>query len=202
MTMRNDSRLEFIYIIFFIFSPDAFSIFFWIFRRLRSSLTNRTYCFWTMTRSDSVCIVIKHNRANIAFQLSNTMVNKWFPCRANYYLCFSKSPIQSYSLLAGVYFNTVVRVAEQNRWHGRRPLVDAIMSTCLLLKYSAYWPIYALNTNYIDFTIWSLNTYGITPPQAIRTMPISRELQLARQKSLRRCVPLVHAVVWIYLVWT
>ena len=29
-------------------------------------------------------------------------------------------------------------------------------------------------------------TYEITPPQAIRTMPKSRELQLARQKSLHR----------------
>ena len=31
-------------------------------------------------------------------------------------------------------------------------------------------------------------------------MPIHRELQLARQKSLLRCVPLVHAGMWISLV--
>ena len=32
------------------------------------------------------------------------------------------------------------------------------------------------------------------PPQAIRTMPTSRELQVARQNSLQRCDSLVHAV--------
>ena len=36
--------------------------------------------------------------------------------------------------------------------------------------------------------------YKIMPPQAIRTMPTSRELQVARQNSLQRCDSLVHAV--------
>ena len=62
--------------------------------------------------------------------------------------------------------------------------------------------MYGLNTIYIDFTMGSLNPYEITPPQAIRAMPISRELQLARQKPLHRCAPLVHAVIWIYFVLT
>ena len=44
-----------------------------------------------------------------------------------------------------------------------------------------------------------LNPYEITPPQSIRTKPISRELQLARQKPLHRCAPLVHAVLSISL---
>lgn len=36
----------------------------------------------------------------------------------------------------------------------------------------------------------------------MQTMHISRELQFARINSLRRCVPLSHAVMWIYLVST
>ena len=43
------------------------------------------------------------------------------------------------------------------------------------------------------------NPYEITPPRKIRTMPISRKLQLTRQKTFHRYVPLVHAVMWIYV---
>ena len=138
---------------------------------------------------------------NVAFQLSKAKVQKWLPCRVNYSLGFSKSSIHR-STLAGVSFNSLVRLAERDKWHGRLPLVDAIISICLVSKYSAYWPIYGLNTNDIDFTIGSLNPYEITPPQAIRTMTISRELQLAPENSLHRCAPLVHAVISISFVLT
>ena len=40
--------------------------------------------------------------------------------------------------LAGVSFNSLVRLAERKICHGRLPLVDAIMSTCLVSVYSAY----------------------------------------------------------------
>ena len=42
--------------------------------------------------------------------------------------------------------------------------------------------------------------YEITPPEVIRAIPKSHELQLARQNYLHRCVHLVHAAKWRYLV--
>ena len=74
------------------------------------------------------------------------------------------------------------------------------MSTRLVSNNSAYWPIYSLNTNCIDFTVGIKIPYEITPPQVIRPMPISHELQLARGKYFHRCVPLVDAVMWIHLL--
>ena len=70
----------------------------------------------------------------------------------------------------------LVHLAEQNKRHGRLPLVDAIMSTRLASNYSTYWPIYGLRKNCMDFTIHRLNPYATTPPQAIRTIPISHQL--------------------------
>ena len=124
------------------------------------------------------------------FQLSKTKVQKWFPWRLNYSLGFSKSPIHCSSTLAGVSYSSLARLAELNKCDGRLALAGAIMSTRLVLKYSAYWPIYGLNTKYIYFTIGSLNPYEITPPQAIRTMAISRELQFARQHLCTDVFPL------------
>ena len=43
-------------------------------------------------------------------------------------------------------YNTLVRLAEQTKWHGPLPLVHAIMSTRLVSNNSAYWPIFGLNT--------------------------------------------------------
>ena len=101
--------------------------------------------------------------------------------------------------MAGVSYNTLARLAEQNKWHGPLALVRAIMSTRLVSNNSAYSPMYGLNTNDIDFNVGMRNPYEITPPQVIRIMPISHDLQLARRKSFHRCVPLVHAAMWIHL---
>ena len=100
------------------------------------------------------------------------------------------------STLAG----TLVRLAEQNKWHGPLPLVHAIMSTRLVSNNYAQWPIYGLDTNCMDFNVGIQNPYEITPPQVVRIMPISHELQLARRKSFHQCVSLVHAVMWTHLV--
>ena len=60
--------------------------------------------------------------------------------------------------------------------------------------------MYGPNTIYVDFNIGTLSAYEITPPQAIRTMPVSRELQLVRPQSLHQRASLVHAVISISLV--
>ena len=75
---------------------------------------------------------------NVAINSENPInVRNWFPCRVNYSLWFSKSPIHCSGTLAGVYFNSLARLAEQKKCHGRLPLVGAIMSTCLVVsKYS------------------------------------------------------------------
>ena len=80
----------------------------------------------------------------------------------------------------------LVHLAEQNKRHGRLPLVDAIMSTRLASNYSTYWPIYGLKSNCIDSTIDRPNPYAITPPQVIRTTPISPTT--ARQHQLHQDV--------------
>ena len=62
--------------------------------------------------------------------LSNTQKPRWenrFPCRVNYYLGFSKSPIPCSSTLAGASFNSLVRLVEQNKCHGLFPL---LMQSC------------------------------------------------------------------------
>ena len=52
----------------------------------------------------------------------------------------------------------------------------------------------------MDFTIDLLNPYATTPPQVIRAIPISHELQLARQNQLHHwCVPFVDGVTRICL---
>ena len=71
------------------------------------------------------------------------------------------------------------------------------MSTRLVSNYSTYWPIYGLKKNCMDFTIDRLNPYATTPPQVIRTLPTSHELQLARQNQLHRCAPFVDAVTHV-----
>ena len=50
----------------------------------------------------------------------------------------------------------------------------------------------------MDFTTDRLNPYATTPPQVMRTIRLSRELQLVHQNQLHRCVPLVHAIKWIF----
>ena len=76
-------------------------------------------------------------------------------------------------------------------------------------NYSTYWPIYGLPGIYCLHTKLyeyiskgNINPYATTPPQVIRTMSISRELQLARQKTLFSdvCVPLVHGGMWMSLL--
>ena len=74
------------------------------------------------------------------------------------------------------------------------------MSTRLASNYSTYWPIYGLKKSCTDFTIDRLDPYATTPPQVIRTVPISHQLQLAHQNQLHRCVPFVDAVTWICFV--
>ena len=110
---------------------------------------------------------------------------------------FPKSSIHCSSILAGVSHDTLVRLAKQSKWHWPLALVDAIVPTRLVSNSSAYWPIYGMNANYIDFKV-GINPYEITPRQVIRIMPISYELQLVRRKYFDPCVPLVNAVMWIH----
>ena len=53
----------------------------------------------------------------------------------------------------------------------------------------------------MDFNAGIRNPDEITPPQVIRILPISHELQLARRKYFHRCITPVHAVMWIHLVF-
>ena len=170
-----------------------FPIFFCFLRPLRSSLTN---AFFFSNEDEQWLGLYCHEAQACQMSLSNSQnqVQKWSPSRANYSRGCSKSPIRCSSALAGVSFNSLVRLTERNKCHGRLPLVDAIMSTCLVSKYSAYWPIDGLNTNHVHITIGRLNPYEITPPQAIRTMPTSRELPTRTPKSLHWCAPLVPCV--------
>ena len=46
------------------------------------------------------------------------------------------------------------------------------------------------------------NPDATTPPQVIGTVPVSRELRLARQNQLHRCITLADAVTWICLVFS
>ena len=50
------------------------------------------------------------------------------------------------------FFNSLVRLTEQNKCHGRLSLVDAIMSTSLVSKYSAYWLIPGIQAEYTNYT--------------------------------------------------
>ena len=104
--------------------------------------------------------------------------------------------------MGGVSLKNLVHLAEQNKRHGRLPLVDAIMSIRLASNYSPHWPIYGLKNNCTDFTIDRLNPYATTPPQAIRAIPIPHQLRLARQNQLHRCVPFVEAATWVcFVLW-
>ena len=136
--MRHDNAKR----IFFFFSCSRCLLPFFLDFSATWILPDEHNICWKKKRptSDWVCIAIKENRAKCCFPPLKTKVKKWFPCRANYSLGFSKSPIHCCSTLAGASFNSLVRLAEQNKCHGRLPLVDAIMSTCLVSKYSAYWP--------------------------------------------------------------
>ena len=55
----------------------------------------------------------------------------------------------------------------------------------------------------MDFPIDRLYPYATTPPDVIRTVPISHQLQPARQNQLHRCVPFVAVVSWIicFVLW-
>ena len=69
---------------------------------------------------------------------------------------------------------------------GVTDVFPSLMRSCqdfLASNYSTYWPIYGLNNNWMDFTIDRLNRYATTPPQVIRTIPISHQLHLARQNQ-------------------
>ena len=116
-----------------------FPIFFCFLRPLRSSLTN---AFFFSNEDEQWLGLYCHEAQACQMSLSNSQnqVQKWSPSRANYSRGCSKSPIRCSSALAGVSFNSLVRLTERNKCHGRLPLVDAIMSTCLVSKYSAYWP--------------------------------------------------------------
>ena len=63
-------------------SPDAFCHFFWIFRRLRSSLMNAIYIFSEKTSSDWVCIFMKHNRAKCRFPILKNQGEKMIPVQS------------------------------------------------------------------------------------------------------------------------
>ena len=89
-----------------------------------------------------------------------------------------------------------------NKCHGRLPVVDAIMSRRLASMFSTYWPIYGLKKECIDFTMDRLNPDATTPPQVVRTIPISHQLQLAPQNQLHQCAPFVDAFAWIcFVLW-
>ena len=84
------------------------------------------------------------------------------------------------------------------RGHGRLPLVDAIISRRLAIVDVCY----CLNKSCMVVINDRLNPYAATPPQVIRTMPLSHLLQLARQKQIRRHVLFVAAVAWIcFVLW-
>ena len=84
---------------------------------------------------------MKHNPAKFRFTTRN-------PWRAKYFLGIPKTSTNCSSTLAGVSYNTLVRLAEQNKWHGPLPLVHAIMPTRLVSNNSAYWPIYEVCPEY------------------------------------------------------
>ena len=81
-------------------------------------------------------------------------------------------------------------------------LVDAIMSTRLASNYSTYGTMYGLKKNRMDFARDpQISTrYAARYPQVIRSIPISHQLQLARQSQLHQCVPFVDVVTWICFV--
>ena len=85
-------------------------------------------------------------------------------------------------------YNSLVRLAERSKSHGSLPLADVITSTRLSSNHSTYWPIDALKKNRRDFTTDPSGLYATTPPQVIRTTPVSHELHLARQNQLHRWV--------------
>ena len=74
------------------------------------------------------------------------------------------------------------------------------MSRRLASNYSTYWPICGLKKICMDFTEDRLNPYATTPPQVIRTLPISRQQRLVPQNQLHRCVPFVDVITWTCFV--
>ena len=101
---------------------------------------------------------------------------------------FPKSSIHCSSTLGGVLKTGLYSSQTKTRVTDVFPLLvrDAIMSTRLASNYSTYWPIYGLKSNCIDSTIDRPNPYAITPPQVIRTTPISPTT--ARQHQLHQDV--------------
>lgn len=122
---------------------------------------------------------------------SNSRESKYLVPGSFFTVGFQKSSVHCFSTSAGISCNSLVQLAEHNKCHRHLPLVDTIMLTRLASSYSTYWPIYDLNNNFLDFTISRYNPYryATTPPQVIRTIGMSRELQLqlARRNQLRRC---------------
>ena len=74
---------------------------------------------------------------------------KMIPVKSIFFPRVPKSSIHWSSTLEGVSYNTLVLLAEQNKWHGPLALGHAIMSTRPVSNNSAYWPIYGRDTNYI-----------------------------------------------------
>ena len=138
MAMRNDSLLVFFYFIWFSFSRCILPFFSEFFDDFDLPWRTQYMCFFFKARSDCVCVVVKHNRAKCRLLTLKNQCSKMIPVQRNYFLGFSKRPIHCSRILAGVSFSSLVRLAEQKKCYGRLPLVDAIMSTCLVSKYSAY----------------------------------------------------------------
>ena len=63
---------------------------------------------------------------NVAFQLSKTKVQKWFPCRVSYSLGFSNNPIHCSSTLTGVSFDSLVRLAPYSCEHVNMSSVETL----------------------------------------------------------------------------
>ena len=137
--MRNDSLLVFFILLYFLLQMH-FAIFSGFFGDFDPPWWTQYTFFRKRPAVIGFVFLWSTTVPNVAFQFSKTKVKKWFPCRVNYFLGFSKSPIHCSSSLAGVSLS-LVRLAEQNKCNGRVPLVDAIMS-CLVSKYSAYWHIW------------------------------------------------------------
>ena len=140
----------------------------WYFRQLWPSLLREIF-FFPKTRPVSRTFVrtvwLRTTLPNFVFQLKSNFLKqakKIIPVRSiNSSLSFPKSSIHCSSVLAGVSYNGLVRLAELKKCHGRLPLIDVTMSTRVRVVSSCLWSI----------------------PSPRITIPISRELQLAPQKS-------------------
>ena len=143
--------------------------------------------------SSFVRIVMKHNRTKFRSAIRKTRVQNDFAVErklsGNYSLGLRKSSIHWSSTIAGVSYNTLLRLAEQHKWHGPLPLVHAIMSTRLVSNISACWPIYGLNTNYIDFNVGIQSLWNNASPTNTNNAHISRTTTRTPKISSPMCSP-------------